>query len=62
MYLQKVEISQLRQSRQQELDTISAQLLVFEANLRGKDKQLSDRLHRQEQVRDGGQEILLLNC
>ena len=48
---QKLELSDLRAGHREQLEDISAQLLLFEASLRGKEKQLQETLDRKDQVR-----------
>ena len=47
---QKLELSDLRAGHREQLEDISAQLLLFEASLRGKEKQLQETLDRKDQV------------
>ena len=53
---QKLELSDLRAGHREQLEDISAQLLLFEASLRGKEKQLQETLDRKDQV--GSRNIL----
>ena len=48
---QKLELSDLRAGHREQLEDISAQLLLFEASLRGKEKQLQETLDRKDQVK-----------
>lgn len=47
---QKLELSDLRAGHREQLEDISAQLLLFEASLRGKEKQLQETLDRKDQA------------
>ena len=47
---QKGEINDLRNLNRQQLEEISSQLLLFDANLRNKEMQLNDTLNRKDQV------------
>ena len=47
---EKLELSDLRAGHREQLEDISAQLLLFEASLRGKEKQLQETLDRKDQV------------
>lgn len=46
-----MELSDIRSSHRQQLEEISAQLIRFEANLRGKERDLQDTITRKDQVR-----------
>ena len=47
---QKLDLSDLRAGHREQLEDISAQLLLFEASLRGKEKQLQETLDRKDQA------------
>ena len=47
---QKLELSDLRAEHREQLEDISAQLLLFEASLRGKEKQLQETLDKKDQA------------